>query len=349
MGSPSHAGLRAGTGTPLFGTVGGSFSVTKYDDRCQGKCVGERVGTGCGDEVVHERIERNLVGFSTLTPNKEEFFRMKVTMLSLMAAIPLITLSAGSVSAFAQSPAAVSQHLSQGSSVTPSTSSATASSQPVVNTNLPAPIAKKLPMPPADLQQTISTVNRYIQHNAQGLAHIRVAQLRQAGLSPHEIRWAQAQITRYNTKIANGTLTPVHIAESTKPVSVSRASTDMVANTAVTSMSTGNLSYGWFVASTPYTYTANYWWGQSTIFNELATSKTEGVLWVLDGTSAGIAYGATKLSFIPYADAVAFLTTVGAIGFTIEAGAMQAADNGYGDHLNELWSGVPLGIYGNTP
>ena len=131
-------------------------------------------------------------------------------------------------------------------------------------------------------------------------------------------------------------MTPVHIANSTNPVSVSRTATDMAANTAIASMSTGNLSYGWFVASTPYNiYTASYWWGQSTIFNELATSKMEGVLWVLDGTSAGIAYRATKLSFIPYADALAFVTSVGAIGFTIEAGAMQAIDNGYGDHFNE--------------
>ena len=101
---------------------------------------------------------------------------MKVTMLSLMASIPLITLSVGSVPAFAQSPANVSQQLSQRSSVTPSTSSAIASSQPVVSHNLPAAIAKKLPMTPANLQQTIGTVNRYIQQNAQGLAHIRVAQ-----------------------------------------------------------------------------------------------------------------------------------------------------------------------------
>jgi hypothetical protein len=94
--------------------------------------------------------------------------------------------------------------------------------------------------------------------------------------------------------------------------------------------------------------------------------KTEGIMMIVTGplnearllscdvmearvTSAGIAVAATKLSFIPYSDAVALLTTLGAVGFTIEAGAMQAADNGYGDHFNELWSGVPLGLYGNTP
>ncbi len=45
-------------------------------------------------------------------PIREEFFRTKVTMLSLMTSIPLLTLSIGSVPAFAQSPANVSQRTS---------------------------------------------------------------------------------------------------------------------------------------------------------------------------------------------------------------------------------------------
>ena len=111
---------------------------------------------------------------------------MKAKTLSVLAAIPWLSLALGTAPTFAQSPAAASQHLSQRSPVIPSKSYALGSPQPVVSTNLPAAIAKKLPMTPANLQQTIDTVNRYIQQNAQGLAHVPVTQLRQAGLSQQE-------------------------------------------------------------------------------------------------------------------------------------------------------------------
>ena len=209
---------------------------------------------------------------------------------------------------------------------------------------------KKLPMTPANLQQTIGIVNRYIRQNAQGLAYIRVAQLRQAGLSPQEIRWTQAQIKHYNNNILRGTLTPIRSSTSTAPMSIPQTSAgNTFSSSAVTSMSTGNLAYGWFTANRPYHYTQDFWWGQSLILNELATSKMEGAIWMIVGGATIASAAAAKLSFIPYSAAVSTLLIVAAGGYTTEAGWMEQADNGFGVHLNSTWTSVPLGIYANTP
>lgn len=32
-----------------------------------------------------------------------------------------------------------------------------------------------------------------------------------------------------------------------------------------------------------------------------------------------------------------------------EARLLEGVDNGYGDHYNETWSQLPLGIYANVP
>lgn len=273
----------------------------------------------------------------------------KVKLAGLAMVLPILALSGP---AFAQSvPVHVSTPVVATTRVLPPVNHGALTApvgdpgMPIVG-NLPAALLHNLPLSAAQLNQTISIVNSHLAVSAQGMVAVTPSVLKTAGLTNQEIHWAQTQMSLYNNKIATGAIVP--IATSSQSMSL----TDAQSNESVTlirPMSTGNLSYGWYIANAPYVYTANYWWGQSTIFNELATSKTEGVLWVLDGTSAGIALAATKLSFIPYSDAVALLTTLGAVGFTIEAGAMQAADNGYGDHFNELWSGVPLGLYGNTP
>jgi hypothetical protein len=84
--------------------------VTVDVESCQGKVVGERVETGGGGKTVRETLERNFGEDFPVQPSiEEEFFQMKVRLFSLMAAIPLVFLSGGSVSAFAQSPAEVSK------------------------------------------------------------------------------------------------------------------------------------------------------------------------------------------------------------------------------------------------
>ena len=169
--------------------------------------------------------------------------------------------------------------------------------------------------------------------------------MRQAGLSPREIRWAQAQITRYNSKIANGTVTPVHIAGSTKPVSVSRTATDMVATTS----STGGLSYGWYIAHAPYEYTTNYWWGQSYIYNELATQHIEAFYGLIAAGASMTAAGSTDLDWSVGGIGITGLLAAAAGASGAMAADMAIADNGYGDHFNEAWNGLPLGWYANVP
>ena len=80
-------------------------------ESCQGKVVGERVRTGAGVDPSVRHWKRIWWVLPHSPSTKQEFLRMKVTMLSLMAAIPLIPHSVGSVPAFAQSPANISQHL----------------------------------------------------------------------------------------------------------------------------------------------------------------------------------------------------------------------------------------------
>ena len=120
-------------------------------------------------------------------------------------------------------------------------------------------------------------------------------------------------------------------------------------NTVIAHMSTRNVSYGWFVASTPYTYTANYWWGQSTILNQRATTKTEGFLWAIAGGAEVSSATAAYLSWAPFGLPATIILAAGAGLYGGEAGLMEGVDNGYGDHCNETWTSVPLGIYANVP
>ena len=145
-------------------------------------------------------------------------------------------------------------------------------------------------------------------------------------------------------------MTPIRSSTSTAPMSIPQTSAgNTFSSSAVTSMSTGNLAYGWFTANRPYHYTQDFWWGQSLIFNELATSKMEGAIWMVVGGATIASAAAAKLSFIPYSAAVSTLLIVAAGGYTVEAGWMEQADNGFGVHLNSTWTSVPLGIYANTP
>lgn len=60
--------------------------------------------------------------------------------------------------------------------------------------------------------------------------------------------------------------------------------------------------------------------GQSTILNELGTTKMEGAVWMLAG---GATIGSTaigKLSSIPYSTAVTTLLIITAESYSVEAG-----------------------------
>ena len=143
-----------------------------------------------------------------------------------------------------------------------------------------------------------------------GLVSVTSPVLQQDGLSTQEIQWAETQIAGYNGKII-GAFTPV--LNGIQPMSLPAVAQPMAISTAlIRSMSTANLSYGWFTASQPYFYTEDFWWGQSTTLNELATTKMEGALWMLVGGATVGSVAATKLSFIPYSAGLAYNSHFGA-------------------------------------
>jgi hypothetical protein len=269
---------------------------------------------------------------------------VKGKLALLSATVPLLSLFLGITPTFAQSPVVVSQQVSTRPPVSASGGSGFVPVPQVVSNNMPSTVAKKLPMPVAQLQQTITIVNRDIQENRRGLVNVNINQLRHSGLSTHEIQWVQRQLIRYNHNILSGKFRPTWNSAHT-PMSLSVNSSSLTSNitpSTIAAMSTANLSYGWFVASQPYWFQENFWWGESLIANNRATNN-----FVYDMNFYSV--NGFFISLIP-APPINFVValTAGLAG----AYAFWASSNnhGYGVHFNFIGGNVlPTGVFPNQP
>ena len=106
---------------PLFGYTRLRTALSWCVELCQGKVVTNALLASCVREVITQTIDSDGGSFLRSHPNKRGVFSiMKAKTLSVLAAIPWLSLALGTAPAFAQSPAAVNQHLSQKSPIIPS-------------------------------------------------------------------------------------------------------------------------------------------------------------------------------------------------------------------------------------
>ncbi len=163
-------------------------------------------------------------------------------------------------------------------------------------------------------------------------------------------------ITIYNQKVTSGLVDPKnHLSTQSeaqmKGLGISVTSTinatpSASATTTSSAVGTGGLPKSWFHLSSPEVVIFYYWRGNQIVFNEVATSETEGALWVISGiagsgSAAAILAARYKvalelLAFIPDVDVILGLIVAGA---ATVAGTMQATDRGSG--INYQYPVVP--------
>ncbi len=124
---------------------------------------------------------------------------MQKKWFSLMLAVPLLAMTTPT---FAQSLPAGPPVPSPVHTLPP-VSHASPVLEPVTQVvgNVPSADMKNLPLPVAQLQQTITVVNANITQSARGLVSVTPPVLQQAGLSAQEIQWAETQIAGYNNNL----------------------------------------------------------------------------------------------------------------------------------------------------
>ncbi len=142
-----------------------------------------------------------------------------------------------------------------------------------------------------------------------------------------------------SNNVISGAFTPV--LNGIQPMSLPAVAQPLATSAAlIRSMSTANLSYGWFIASQPYWFQENFWWGESLVANNTATNNfvNDMNFFAVNGFFA---------SLIPPGILIVGLTAGLAGAYAYWA---SSNNHGYGVHFNFVGgSAVPEGVFSNQP
>jgi len=194
----------------------------------------------------------------------------------------------------------------------------------------------------AQSQQAITVANAYATTASNGTITVSATVLAQQGLSSAQVQWVESSMQTFDQGVENGTVNPNPITNT--PANDLSGSTSM--SSGISPMSTGGLSYSWFVSSTPFYYILSRWYGSRDIFNSVATIDLVNALTQI---SNGVTLAGGLLSFLPGPDAVSILSFFVSVGLMLIINACISLNGGFGVNWDMAFGAIPLQISSNNP